>query len=52
MYAFNSNATTTDNALQELKRKGPEVQGGSVETNLLFYFSDLYCEHSLFLGLV
>ena len=27
--------------------KDPEVHGGSVETNLLFYFSDLYCEHLL-----
>ena len=23
----------------------PEVQEGSVETNLLFHFSDLYCDH-------
>ena len=27
--------------------KVPEVQGGSVETNLLFYFSDPCCEHLL-----
>ncbi len=24
---------------------GSEVQEGSVETNLLFHFSDLYCDH-------
>jgi len=23
----------------------PEVKEGSVETNLLFHFSDLYCDH-------
>ena len=27
--------------------KDPEVHGGSVETNLLFHFSYLYCDHLL-----